>query len=65
MTIIIRPMRAWAREVIEITWCRTTAEGEEEQLVERYTCPPNATWEARKAETTETPEAHEPLGSDR
>jgi hypothetical protein len=65
MTIIIRPMRAWRGEVIEITWWRTRADGKDEQLVERYTCPPNATWEARKVETAEAPEVPEVLGSDR
>lgn len=51
MVKIIRPVQAWHREVVEITWSRTRADGVDEKLVERYTSPPDATWEARKAET--------------
>lgn len=44
---IIRTIRAFATETVEIQWTKKVAEGEYETLVERHACPPPATWAAR------------------
>ncbi len=46
--VIVHPIHAMASETVEINWTQRTGDGLTETLIERHTCPPASTWEARR-----------------
>jgi hypothetical protein len=45
---IVRSIKVWHTEALEIVWQRQGAGGGVEELIERRSAPPTATWDVRQ-----------------